>query len=331
MTDLARIEHIADVATLAAGAVAPVDAALAARHAPDLHLAARAQGGGVAARCSLWWRAAPPWPDAKLGVIGHYAAARDEDGVQLLGAACSELARAGCGLAVGPMDGNTWRSYRLVTDRGDEPPFFLEPDTPAGWRRQFEAAGFAPLATYHSSLARAPFEHDARIPEVAARLQAAGVSLRDVDLGRFEAELGAIHALALASFSRNFLYTPIDRAEFVAQYLPVAARIDPRLVFVAEHDGRVIGFMFAIADWLEAARTGARPTTVILKTVAVDPARRFAGLGSWMVAVAHERAEALGYQRAIHALMHDANKSSNISSHYATVMRRYALYAKPLA
>lgn len=330
MDGIVRIDRIADVATLAPGAVPPVDAALAVRHAPDLHLALRG-GDGLAARCSLWWRAAPPWPDARLGVIGHYAAAREEEGARLLGAACGELARAGCGLAVGPMDGNTWRSYRLVTERGAEPPFFLEPDTPEGWPRHFAAAGFAPFATYHSSIATAPFQHDPRIPAVAERLRAAGVTLRDVDLGRFEAELAAIHELSLASFARNFLYTPIDRAEFVAQYLPVAPRVDPRLVFVAEHEGRVIGFLFAIADWLEAARTGKAPTTVIIKTVAVDPARRFGGLGSWMVAVAHERAEALGYRRAIHALMHDANSSSNISARYGTIMRRYALFAKRLA
>jgi GNAT superfamily N-acetyltransferase len=229
------------------------------------------------------------------------------------------------------MDGHTWRSYRLVTERGTEPPFFLEPDTPDSWRRHFEAAGFAPLATYHSSIATAPFERDPRIPAVAARLQAVGVSLRGVDLGRFEVDLVAIHELSLASFTRNFLYTPIGREEFIAQYVPVAPRVDPRLVFVAEHEGRVVGFLFAIADWLEAARTGQPPTTVIIKTVAADPTRRFGGLGAWMVAVAHERAEALGYRRAVHALMHDANNSSNISRRYGTVMRRYALYAKPLA
>jgi L-amino acid N-acyltransferase YncA len=330
MGEIIRIERIADVASLAAGAVPPVDAALAARHAPDLHLALR-EGNGLAARCSLWWRAAPRWPDGRLGVIGHYAAAREEDGAQLLRAACDELARAGCGLTVGPMDGNTWRSYRLVTERGAEPPFFLEPDTPDDWPRHFAAAGFTPLATFHSSIAGAPFQHDPRIPAVAERLEAAGVGLRDVDLARFESELAAIHELSLASFAGNFLYTPIDRAEFVAQYLPVAPRVDPRLVFVAEHAGRVIGFLFAIADWLEAARTGKPSTTVIIKTVAVDPTRRYGGLGSWMVAVAHERAEALGYRRAIHALMHDANNSSNISARYGTVMRRYALFARPLA
>jgi hypothetical protein len=35
-----------------------------------------------------------------------------------------------------------------------------------------------------------------------------------------------------------------------------------------------------------------------------------------------------GYTRAIHALMHDANRSGNISSRYARPIRRYTLYAQ---
>ena len=37
------------------------------------------------------------------------------------------------GRAVGPLDGSTWRRYRLVTERGVEPPFFMEPDNPDDW------------------------------------------------------------------------------------------------------------------------------------------------------------------------------------------------------
>jgi predicted N-acetyltransferase YhbS len=283
------------------------------------------------ARCALWWRTAPPWPDARLGVIGRYAAADDRSAVALLHAACAALRDAACGLAVAPMDGNTWRSYRAVTERGSEPPFFLEPDTPEAWPAQFAAAGFSVLATYHSSLATAPFERDPRMPAAAARLRRAGVVVRDVDMTRFEAELGAIHALSLAAFARNFLYTPISREAFVAQYLPVAPRVDPRLVLVAECDGRTVGFLFAIADWAEAQRTGQPPTTVIVKTVAVAPERRFAGLGAHLVDLVQARAEALGFRRAVHALMHDANNSANISARSGKVMRRYALFARRLA
>lgn len=282
------------------------------------------------ARCALWWRAAPPWPDARLGVIGRYAAQDERSAVALLDAACSALREAGCDLAVAPMDGNTWRSYRAVIERGTEPPFFLEPDTPDAWPAQFTAAGFSTLATYHSSLATAPFERDPRIPAAAARLAGAGVVVRDVDMTRFEAELGAIHTLSLAAFARNFLYTPISREAFVAQYLPVAPRVDPRLVLVAECEGRTAGFLFAIADWAEAQRTSRAPATVIVKTVAVAPERRFAGLGAYLVDLVQARAEALGYRRAIHALMHDANNSANISARSGEVMRRYALFARRL-
>jgi hypothetical protein len=39
----------------------------------------------------------------------------------------------------------------------------------------------------------------------------------------------------------------------------------------------------------------------------------------------------LGYRYAIHALMVEDNRSRKISAHYAQVMRRYTLFAKPLS
>jgi len=324
-----RIERPEDLAALPAGGdVAPLDAALAARHRPDLHLAV-VDDGRLAARASLFWREVPACPDARLGAIGHYAARDAAAGRALLEAACSELAAAGCGVAVGPMDGNTWRSYRLVTERGTDPPFLMEPTNPDDWPQHFTGAGFEVIATYHSSVAALPLPADPRLATARTRLEAAGVRVREIDLARFAEELDGLFALSLAAFARNFLYTPIPRAQFVAQYLPYAERIDPRLVLVAEQAGRAVGFLFAIPDWLEAARTG-RATTVIAKTVAVDPARRHAGLGALLVGMAHERAAALGYRRVIHALMHDANVSTNIGRRHTRVMRRYALYARRL-
>jgi GNAT superfamily N-acetyltransferase len=329
MSRIVRIERPEDLAALPAGGdVAPLDATLAARHRPELHLAL-VDGGRLAARCSLFWTGVPQWPDARLGAIGHYAARGRADGVALLDAACAALAEEGCGIAVGPMDGNTWRPYRLVTERGTEPPFLMEPDNPGDWPQHYTGAGFGVIACYHSSLAELPLAPDPRLAAVRTRLDGAGVRVRDLDPARFAEELDGIFTLSLASFARNFLYTPISREEFVAQYLPFAQRIEPRLVLIAEQGGRAVGFLFGIPDWLEAARTG-RATTAILKTVAVDPARRHAGLGAWLVALAQERAEALGFRRVIHALMYDANPSANISRRYARVIRRYALYGRRL-
>jgi hypothetical protein len=299
-----------------------------AAHRTDAHLVALA-GGAAVGRCSLWWRETPPHAAGPLGVIGHFAAAPGADLRPLLLRACKELAGAGAVLAVGPMDGNTWRSYRLVTGSGGEPPFFLEPWTPAEWPAHFLGAGFTPLATYHSSVAEDLSEVDPRVAEAGERLRANDIRVRTLDARRYEEELGRIHALSVEGFSRNFLYTPIGREEFVAQYRPVQRFLDPGLVFIAERGGDIAGFLFAVPDVLESQR-GSAPRTVIVKTVAVRPGRACGGLGAWLTAECHARAAQAGFTRAVHALMHDSNNSVNISRRYSRVLRRYTLYARRL-
>lgn len=135
----------------------PFDAAQLAEHRPDLHLCAVSAGGQVEAHVSLWWHQAPEVPGHRVGVIGHYASAGDAAGAAVLGAATDKLREQGCTIAIGPMDGTTWRRYRFVVDAGTEPPFFLEPTNPAAWPVEWKRAGFAPLAHYVSTF------HDPKI------------------------------------------------------------------------------------------------------------------------------------------------------------------------
>ncbi|AHG89350.1 hypothetical protein J421_1813 [Gemmatirosa kalamazoonensis] len=302
-----------------------------ARQAPDASLVVRA-GAALRARCSLWWTDAPPYEAHRVGAIGHFGAADAEAARLLLDAACDALAARGCTLAVGPMDGNTWRRYRLVTERGDEPPFFLEPTNPDAWPAWFEAAGFAPLAQYTSALATDLTRPDPRAEAAAERLTASGVTVRPVDLARFDDELRAIYSVAAVSFRANLLYTPIAEREFAAQYQAVRRLVRPELALLAEHEERAVGFAFSIPDALEVAR-GEPPRTVIVKTVAVLPEReRYGGLGGWMVHRTHRTAAALGFTRAIHALMHETNAASqSVSARTGATMRRYTLFARALA
>ena len=95
-------------------------------------------------------------------------------------AARARLGAEGCDLTLGRMDGNTWRRYRLLTWRGTDPPFLLEPDNPDDWPRHFEAAGFAPLATYYSSKCDDLEGYPAE-PALAAALNANGLRSRPID------------------------------------------------------------------------------------------------------------------------------------------------------
>ena len=262
-------------------------------------------------------------------MVGHFAAS-DEAAADMLLSQCLERLRVqGCSLAVGPMDGNTWRRYRFVTEAGQAPAFFLEPENPPAYPDYFIAAGFTPLAEYTSARVDDLTTQDERIPRTIARLGSAGVEWRPLDMARFEAELRAIYRLSVESFTRNFLYTPIDEAEFVAQYRVIAPHVQPELTLMAEQDGALLGYLFGIPDLNQASR-GERVDTFIVKTVAVQPGRRAAGLGSVLVAESHRIAHEQGYRRAIHALMHASNNSRNISAHYARTMRRYTLYQQRL-
>jgi GNAT superfamily N-acetyltransferase len=282
-----------------------------------------------AARCSLWWNSTPAYADHRLGLIGHYAVAEPEAAAPVLRLACEQLAIHGCTLAVGPMDGNTWQRYRLLTERGTEPMFFLEPDNPDDWPGHYRDQGFTALAQYYSALNTDLDRQEPRMVDIAGRVAGQGISLLPLVPERFEDELRAIHSLSLESFRDNLLYTPIGEVDFVAQYRGIQPYVRPELVILAKRQERLIGFLFAIPDLLQARR-GAAIDTIIIKTMAVHPDCGGIGLGSLLMARCHEMAHKLGYARAIHALMHEDNRSRKISCHTARPIRRYTLFAKPL-
>jgi GNAT superfamily N-acetyltransferase len=224
------------------------------------------------------------------------------------------------------MDGATWRPYRFViSGRGDEPPFFMEPHAPPAYARHFRQAGFAPWVRYRS----------AAVPLSACdEPGGADVSdgrLRALRMDRFERELDRLYRLAAASFANNFLYTPMPEAVFKTQYRALRMRIDPDLMRLAEDaDGCPVGFCFAVPNDRKGGATG---DTVVLKTLAVHPSARGQGLGARLVADGHRVARAKGYRRVIHALMREGNASNRISDAYpeARTLRRYALFAQPLS
>jgi hypothetical protein len=295
----------------------------------DIHLCALSGSGDVQARCSLWWNHVPTYKQHRAGVIGHYAAANDDAAAVVLGAAQERLRAAGSTLAIGPMNGNTWRSYRFVTERGEQPTFFLEPANPPEWPLQFEMAGFSSLASYFSALNNDLSRPDPRLDALEEKMAGAGVVIcsANADLRR---ELEKIYAVSQISFRQNLLYTEIPEAEFVSMYEPVLPVARPELVLLAERAGQCVGYLFAIPDLALKAR-GLDVDTFIIKTVSTLPWPELRGLGTLLVARAQQLGHKMGFRHCIHALMFEDNISLKISHHYATVMRKYTLYSKDLA
>jgi len=280
-------------------------------------------GGTVRARCSLWWGGIPAHRGRRTGLIGALEAREAGVHAALLVRAAERLRAAGCELAAGPVDGDTWHRYRLVTWSDGTPPFALEPYSPVEATAPWERAGFAPLETYASYRDDALGARDPRVPALEARLRAAAVVLRPLDLAHFDDELAQIHALALHGFRDAALYAPIGFEAFAALYRPLAPLLDARLCPVAVRDGRIAGALFALRD-------PRMPQTVVLKTVVRDPDRALAGLGFVLTDSVRAGAHALGATRAISALQHDGSVARSLAAQ-AVVFRRYAVFGKELA
>ena len=272
------------------------DDGLLEQHRADAHWAI-ADDGLITARCSLWWRETPRYQQHRVGVIGHYGAASDEAAAVLLEFSAGELAAKGCTLVVGPMDGSTWRDYRLVADGSDEPRFFLEPANPPEWPVHFARAGFSECAGYFSAVVEDLSRSSPRVKRVRQRMEGSGVRIRVFDKDRFDDELQHIYDVARSSFVDHLMYAPLSEGEFRTQFEPLRAHVPTELILLAKRDQEAVGFCFAFPDLLQRER-GEPLDTVIVKTLGVRPGRAFAGLGQLLLEEVQQRAAGIGYRRA---------------------------------
>jgi hypothetical protein len=295
----------------------------------DQHFAILDSKDQIRARCSLWWRDSAQVNSTRTGTIGHYAATDEPFGEILLEHACKELKTRGCELAVGPMDGNTWRRYRFVTERGVAKPFFLEPDNPDEWPIHFARHGFNPLAHYVSEINPNMAVRQPELGTLRNKMKNAGITITSLDHQNPEADLDGIYAVVSESFKDAFMYTDLDRESYRRMYVPLLKGVDPRLMLVARQGGEVVGFIFAPPDMLQRSYQE-KIDAIVIKTIAILPRKDLSGLGRVLIVDMLAHAVEMGFTTAISALMHCNNRSQKISSDCAGPMRRYSLFAREL-
>lgn len=268
--------------------------------------------------CDLY-RDAPSWGSHKTAAIGGFVCTSAESGAAVLREAAERLTREGFAAVIGPMDGDTWHKYRVVSGTDQSPPYFLEPVSGAADYAAFTAAGFKPISSYVSARARIKDAIDAEPASVAGVTVAAWDGKNASDL------IAQLFEMSGQAFVSNAFYKPTSREAFLKLYQPILPAIDPRLVFFArDGGGALVGYLFAIPDRLQ----GATPAAAIIKTYA----SRQRGVGHLLVDTAHRAMHALGYTTVIHALMHVDNQSRQRSTrHNGVVFRRYDLMGLSLA
>ncbi|AOG05538.1 hypothetical protein [Bosea sp. RAC05] len=272
----------------------------------------------IAGASCLIFRNAPSWEGRRTASVGRFRCDSVATGRDLLASVATDLTAEGYEALIGPMDGDTWHSYRLVTETDGSPPFLMEPVSGPYDAEAFAAAGFTTLSGYVSTRTTL----DAAIAPEPVSI--AGVSVQSWDGSDAAGLIRQLYAMSAAAFRNNAFFKPLDEQGFLDLYEPVMPLVDPRFVLFARNEAdALVGFLFGMPDRLE----GAAPRTVILKTYA--SAQR--GVGHLLADHFHRSAREAGYTQAIHALMHVDNVSlARSARHAGTVFRRYALLGRRL-
>ena len=202
---------------------------------------------------------APSWRGKRTVSVGDFQCDSPAHGAELLSAVESKCRAGGFGALIGPMDGDTWHAYRVVAASDGSPPFLMEPASGVHVYSAFEAGGFAPISSYVSARTTLREAIGSGAPASVD-----GVTVTSWDGSNPESLLEHIFDMCEILFARNPFFKPIAKSEFLAHYRPMLSAVDPRLVFSARSGDQLLGFLFAIPNWLE----GRTPASVILKTYA---------------------------------------------------------------
>lgn len=264
------------------------------------------------------YRDAPMWDGQRTAAVGAVVFNTAQAGHTLLNEIAGTLAGEGFQAILGPMDGDTWHSYRLVVESDGSLPFLMEPVSGQFDLEVFEAAGFSTISKYVSARAK-----------LADALGAQPVTLDGVSVSAWDGKhaeqlIGKLFEMSGAAFADNKFFKPINLEEFLEIYRPLLGMIDPSHVLFAHNGGgQLVGFLFGMPD----RPAEGMPPTVILKTYASG----MRGVGHLLADTYHRQAIDLGFKDIIHALMHEDNVSLERSKrHKAHIFRRYALMGSKL-
>lgn len=256
----------------------------------------------------------PEWDGAPAATVGKFTCKTVAAGTEALEQAVAYIRESGRARILGPMVGDTWHSYRVVTQSDDSPAFLLEPTAQPQVLAVLQAAGFTQISSYFS----------ARVP-VAQTGQTAPPATDDFTIEAWDGEnperlFDQVFELSATAFSKNAFYKPITRDAFMAMYMPMVPMLKRELIFFARRpDQTLAGFLFGTPNYAE----GPKPSSAILKTYA----SLSKGAGQHLAHAFHSAAAAAGYTSAIHALIHEDNLSAlRSASEGADIFRRYGLF-----
>ncbi len=256
--------------------------------------------------------------------IGNYECIDNDEACNTLLQSAFDIAREKeYKYVIGPMNGSTWKSYRFMDDQ-TQPLFFSENLHQTYYPEQFRKNYFVTIADYISQVDKElVFGKYLYLKEKFAQ---ENIEIRKIDMGNLEMELLLLYDLCSEVFINNFLYTPISVDDFINLYKPLMPLLDKDMILMGEdrNTGKLAGFLFAIPNLYDKKRE-----SIIVKTLARNPARKYAGIPQLLCDMITQYASENHIKKIYHAFMHVDNKSVGASGKFSGHdFRKYTLYGR---
>lgn len=167
----------------------------------------------------------------------------------LLKVAMITLKKAGMDRMRGPMNFSTNHECGFLVEGFDSPPMVMMTYNAPYQVKLAEKFG---LKKAQDLLAYQLTEESGippRLQAVVERLKhRSKVTIRQIDMSNFDRELAVVQEIYDSGWANNWGFVPMDKAEFRHMAKSLKQILDPRIVTIAEHEGKPIGFSLALPD-----------------------------------------------------------------------------------
>ena len=202
---------------------------------------------------------------------------------------------------IGPINFNTWFSYRFRVKPVDDLIFSWEPVNPPAYLALFKAQGFSPQYFYDSRGFDGLAQVEKRSQPGLVKATGLGYTFRPFDLsaGQIEKEVALVHRISLQGFGDQHFFEPIPATIFKQIYVPIAQKGALEYAFFAQDpSGQEIGFMYGFADG----------DYIVFKSTAVKPEHRGKGVFGALSHLMAKKAVSQGFTQFVMALMTTQSK-----------------------
>ena len=190
--------------------------------------------------------------------VGHFGMIAAEDDPEVFAAlfrtAEAWLRDRGRTSAIGPLNLSINEEVGLLVEGSDTPPMVMMGHDPPYTGARIEEQGYGRAKDIYAYLCSVKDDLPAPILRRIRKGLPDGVTLRTLDMKRFEAEVATLTGILNDAWAGNWGFTPTTEAETKQLATAMKPVIDPRLTYFAEIDGETAGFMVLLPNVNEAIR-----------------------------------------------------------------------------